>query len=159
SPLLANLPAKEVLFQHSSGVWAQYTFGDGKASLGAAVVKVGGPICYGMGKGLGMTAGTLPKVGKLCETMLYLNPADHDGYQSCSVDGSPEHTWGPAWNVNRDNGCFDDPGWGGSLGPVASEANVEGGTAQSHPVGFGWAIGVNTGAAGTGANWMRVYAR
>ncbi len=159
SPLLANLPAKEVLFQHSSGVWAQYTFGDGKSSLGATVAKTGGPICYGQGKGLAMTAGSLLKTGKLCETMLYLNPADHDGVPSCNTDNTPEHAWGPAWNVNRDVGCFDDPGWAGSLGPVTSEPSTEGGTAQGHPVGFGWAIGVNGGSPGSASNWMRVFAR
>ena len=160
SPLLGSMPISEVYFVHASGAWARYPLGKGTQSLGQVVAATAGPVCYTLtGAGIAMAAGTIAAGGKLCDTNLYLNADDHDSYAVCTNDNDPEPAWGPAWNVNREAGCFDDPGWGGSLGPVKSEAATEGGTAQPEAIGFGWALGLNKGTAGTATNWMRVYGR
>ncbi|MSQ84050.1 MAG: hypothetical protein EXR77_14400 [Myxococcales bacterium] len=160
SPLLGSMPVAEVMFVHATGLWASYPLGKGAQSLGGVIVATGGPICYAKGgPGIKQAAGTLIKADKLCDTDLYLNPDDHDNNTGCTGDNDPESAWGPAWNVNREAGCFDDPGWAGGLGPVKSEPATEGGTAQPVAVGFGWALSLNKGTAGSGQNWMRVYGR
>ncbi len=161
SPLLGSMPITDVYFVHASGAYAQYPLGKGTQSLGQAIAAAGGPTCYPMtGAGIAMTAGTIAAGGKLCDTKLYLNADDHDGStNSCNGDNDPEPSWGPTWNVNRESGCFDDPGWAASLGPVKSEPATEGGTAQPQAIGFGWALGLNKGTNGSATNWMRVYGR
>ena len=160
SPLLAQLPIKEVMFSHVGGVWAQYKVGEGKQSLGQLVAATtgnySGSKCYALNgnDGWPLVAGNLQNGGNLCNTSLYLNAADHDGQQGC---GDNEHSWGPVWNVKGPAGCFDDPGEYGALGPVLSNPGNEG---QNPPnLGFGWALGLNKGKVGAAQNWMRVYVR
>jgi hypothetical protein len=158
SKLLHTLPMQQLLFVHApSNVWVQYgAVADGKTSLAAVITAVGDKKCYPLkGGGIPPIAGTLKVGGKLCDANLYFNPADHDnvGYK-CGVDSTPEDTFGPAWNVYREEGCFDDPGWAGGLGPVASEPYSE-----YNNIGFGWALNLPYGTPGSGANRMAVFAR
>ncbi len=154
SPLMNQLPFGDLLFVHEpSTVWAAYAnVGDGKQALGQKIAAVGGPVCWTPAQGWPQTAGTLAAGGTLCSTKLYMNADDHDGKATC---GDNEQSWGPTWSVNLNNGCpFDDPGQSGSLGPLLNQP-----TAEQAAMGFGAALGLNKGKAGTGQNAMRVYVR
>jgi hypothetical protein len=67
----------------------------------------------------------------------------------------------PSWDVGANNGChFDDPGENGGLGPNAVQPDVEYSADPTYrALGFGWAVGGNTGALGSGENHLHVYVR
>ena len=152
---LHDLKFSDLLFVHApSNTWAAYgKVGDGKTSLAQHITAVGGPKCHAPGSGHPVTAGTLKAGVNLCEDRLYFNAHDHDGKPtSC---GDNDATWGPSWSGSANNGCpFDDPGDTGSLGPIVGSPGSE-----RAAVGWGGALGLNKGAAGTGANHMKVYIR
>ena len=131
----------------------QATIDLAKASDAVMLGAVGGPKCHAPGSGHPVTAGTLKAGVNLCEDRLYFNAHDHDGKPtSC---GDNDATWGPSWSGSANNGCpFDDPGDTGSLGPIVGSPGSE-----RAAVGWGGALGLNKGAAGTGANHMKVYIR
>ncbi len=152
---LHDLKFTDVLFVHApSSVWAAYhKVGDGKASLAEHINKIGGPVCHKAGTGTPVSAGTLKVGGNLCETRLYFNAHDHDGKPTACGDN--DAGWGPAWSAKNNNPCpFDDPGATSGLGPI-----VGSGGSERPSVGFGWGLGLNKGAAGTGQNHMKVYVR
>lgn len=96
----------------------------------------------------------------LCDTDLYLSPADLDGVDCDVPEPHRSDAWGPAWSVGGNDGCpLDDVGETGSLGPSALEdPAVEYGLAEP-AVGFGRALGLNTGVPGSGQNRIEVYGR
>ena len=155
SRALQDVAFSDVLFVHApSNTWAAYgKVGDGKSSLAQHIAMVGGPKCHLAGSGHALTAGTLKASGNLCETRLYFNAHDHDG--NATACGDDDATWGPSWNGKSNNGCpFDDPASTGSLGPM-----IGSGGSERPASGWGWALGLNKGAAGSGANHMKVYIR
>lgn len=154
SAAYGELPFTDLLFVHSSTTWAAYgAVGDGVDGLDEFVGALGEPTCQDDTAGWPMTAGTLAASGDLCSTDLYFNAQDRDGAVTCD-GGSPSDAYGPSWSGAGNDGCpLDDAGSYG-LGP-ASDAP----TSESDGLGFGHALGLNTGAAGTGANWMQVYVR
>ncbi len=154
SPALGLLPIGELLFVHRpSDATARYALPT-SAPLPAQLPAE--PDCAPIG--LPLVAGDLGP--GLCDTALYLSPADLDGVDCDVPEPHRSDAWGPAWSVGGNDGCpLDDVGETGSLGPSALEdPTVEYGLAAP-AVGFGGAIGLNTGAAGTGANRMEVYGR
>ena len=157
SEALHRVPMTEVLAVHQpSGTWAAYpAVGDGSAALSSVIAGVGDAYCWRDGGGYEMGAGSLVATGGLCDTDLYLNPADHDGGGgSCSCADCLSHAHGPAWSVNTGDGCpFDGVGAGGSVGPDSASA------AESAAVGFGAAMGINTGVAAAGENAIWVLVR
>ena len=166
SAALHQTPMKDVLFIHQpSGVWASYhDVGDGKGSLAKKIDAIGGPRCWTPTDGYELTVGTLLPQGNLCSTKLYFNAKDHDGWAICRPTKSIQHAWGPVWSTSKNAGCpFDDPGHHGSLGPDAAPApSLEySGTslALGKAVGFGYALGLNTGREATGQNYMWVFVR
>jgi len=149
SPAYHQLSARDLMFVHfPSQTWVSYhDVGDGKASIAKTIETIGGPHCWGKDDGYKQSAGSL-KVGvKLCDTKLYFNTLDHDGKWTC---GDNEHSYGPAWSANDGGGCpLDDPGEISGMGPVVKAPKVE-----QNSVGFGNALGLNKGKAGSGANFM-----
>ena len=154
SSLLHALAMKDLLFVHApSGAWASYHgVGNGSQSLAKKIEAVGGQVCYQPGQGFPLGGGTIAATAKLCSTHLYFNADDHDGKAEC---GDNDQSWGPAWSANVNNGCpFDDPGSSSGLGATFSQPAVE-----QVSIGFGAALGLNTGAAGSGQNRMAIYVR
>ena len=158
---MIHLNFKDVLAIHApSGVWAAYhNVGNGSTSLGYHITTIPFPNCTTT-SGYTMSAGTLSTSGtSLCNTNLFFNIGDYDGggLSNCSNLGSTLNnaTYGPAWSVNQNNGCpFDDPGTHSSLG-----INYQAKDTEQTAIGFGWAIGGNTGTAGTGDNHMKIFIR
>ncbi len=154
---LTRVATTDVLVVHQpSGTWAAYgAVGDGSEDLAAIIASYGDEYCWREGRGFEMTAGSLVASGNLCDTDLYLNAADHDGGGgSCSCADCTSHAYGPSWNVDSGDGCpFDDPGMMSSLGP-SSDLSTE-----SSAVGFGSALGLNTGATGAGENYAWILVR
>ncbi|MDP2306927.1 MAG: fibrinogen-like YCDxxxxGGGW domain-containing protein [Pseudomonadota bacterium] len=147
---------EDLLFVHApSGEWAAYgSLGTG-GFFGDFVEAQGGPNCLSEADGFPMTAGTLTVRGTLCSTSLYFNAKDHDGPASCDVGTSLDHTWGPNWSANWNNGCpFDDVGSVSTLGPNQYHPDDERGWQ-----GFGWALGLNTGTADAAENALSVFVR
>ena len=167
SRALHEVKGGDVLFVHApSGVWASY-YGVGKdnQSLAEAIEEVGGPICWQPSEGHKMESGTLVAEEKLCSTDLYFGAGDWDGTGACTL-GQSNDSFGPTWSVDVNGGCpFDDPGTNGSLGPSTGSnvpgpgADIEYGSKLNMAMGFGWALGVNSGDAGAAENYMRVFVR
>jgi len=159
---LHDLAFHDMLFVHApSNHWASYHgVSDGKRSLAEHIASIPVPNCS-TGSGHPMAAGTITATGTpLCNTHLYFNIGDYDG-GSLSNCTDLSRSWnnavvGPAWSVNNNNGChFDDPGLFSGLGPDNNEKGVE----YNSGLGFGWAMDGNTGAAGAGVNYLRVFVR
>ena len=137
---------------------------DGIGDFGSLVEAIGEKICYDGTDGYPMAAGTLSVSGSLCSTQLFLNPRDNDGGVCQPAGDYANHTHGPAWSVENNNSCpLDDPGSTGSLGPgeahPSTEATVGGNIPGTQSVGFGWALGLNTGTSGAAENYMWVLVR
>lgn len=155
SPAYAELPFTDLLFVHSSTTWAAYAaVGDGIDGLDEFVAALGEPSCQDVGDGWPMSAGTLVASGDLCSTDLYFNAKDRDGRSDCGGTGTKSDGYGPMWSGASNHGCpLDDTAQYG-LGP-----NSDSTTSEFAGLGFGYALGLNTGTAGTGANWLQVYVR
>ncbi|MEC9071596.1 MAG: fibrinogen-like YCDxxxxGGGW domain-containing protein, partial [Myxococcota bacterium] len=150
SAALHDLAFTDLLFVHApSGVWAAYNqVGDGSGSLADTIGAYGGESIkwdyYGFEPvpGYPLTAGTLSVTGKMCTDQLYFNATDQDG-------SGYEYAYGPSWNANRNSTkCFDDPGIGATLGTGNYGPTDE----EQLSMGFGEALELNTGEAGTGEN-------
>lgn len=156
SEALHRSPVTDVMLTHApSGVWARYdAVGTGALGLADEIAGYGDETCWRDDDGFAMTAGGLTASGDLCNTDLYLNAADKDGGGSCSCPSCDEDAFGPTFSVDAGDGCgLDDPGSSGSLGPASGDA------AESDALGFGSALGLNTGVAGAAENYVRVYVR
>ncbi len=165
SPALHELPFRELKFRHlPSEHWMTYEAGDGGTSLAGLLSHVGGPVCWTAGEGFSPVDGSLALAG-LCDDNLYLNPVDQDGDAGCDpAEPHRSDAWGPAWSGGGNDGCpFDDVGELTGLGPSSLEdPSLEYGAAPSdvsRGIGFGQALGLNTGEIGTGQNRMEVLAR
>ncbi len=137
SEAMNRQPARDVLFVHSSGVWAAYhdVVGD-EQSLGAFIDEQP-PGCLTVADGFPLSDGTLTKAGSLCSTNLYFNAADCDG---------DANAFGPVWSAGPS--CpLDTPGTY-SLGPDQSAPAVESGRGFAHAIG-----------AAAEDDWTRVYVR
>ena len=155
-----DVSGDQVMFRHQpSGVWASYQLPTGPGStLAETVAEAGPPTTLTAGTGLELVAGTLTVGANLNETRLYLSAAD--------CDGTGENSYGPTWNASLNHACdFDDAGSNG-VGPSQVVPDLETNTYTSGgaytgvlSVGFGLARGLNTGAAGTGANHLQAYGR
>lgn len=168
SPAYHAIPASDLLFIHQpSDVWAHYAnVGSGTTTLGEIILAAGSPVCDYMldDMGVELAAGTLTSSGMLCDTDLYFNLGDHEmDLNSCMDFGSGSNTasFGPVWSANKGAGCpFDDPAEFG-LGPHgpcgACPANFP--STEFNYLGFGNALGLNTGTAGEGENYMQIYVR
>ena len=160
SRALHEVGMTDVLFFHEpSGTWASYeSISSGVNGYDAFAQSHSEATCYNHGDGYAMTAGTLTTSGQLCSTELFINAADRDGGTCGNGDG--DDALGPSWSVSNSSCPFDDPGTIGSLGPTpmypAEEGDNQG---AGNPLGFGWAIGGNTGTAGTGENYIQVFVR
>jgi hypothetical protein len=157
---LHEVPMTGLLIEHApSGVWASYngvrTPGV-PTSLADHMLELGS-VCYVDRKGIKLSDGTLTEGGALCSTHLYMSPVDQDGADSCASD---DDAWGPAWSASNNSGCpLDDPGLTG-FGPNALYPGAEADSSfQGFGAGFGWALGLNTGAPGTGENAVRLWVR
>ncbi|PKN59542.1 MAG: hypothetical protein CVU56_00515 [Deltaproteobacteria bacterium HGW-Deltaproteobacteria-14] len=165
---LHRLPFTALLFNHEpSGDWAMYGVKTAATNLGAHLGSISDPQCpAAKSSGLGMLAGTLTVAASgsgLCDTDLYFHLGDREGgdvtVAACLArsSGSSQDTYGPGWNIRNNSGnaacAFDDPSYGGT-GPQYGA-----GTTETNYRGFGWALGLNTGAAGTGANYLQVFVR
>ncbi|MFH1463163.1 MAG: fibrinogen-like YCDxxxxGGGW domain-containing protein [Pseudomonadota bacterium] len=157
SRALHQLPFTDLLFVHQpSGDWAAYhDVGDGADDLGTFIAWWGGTECWAEGDGWDMSDGTIGAFYDLCSTQLYFNARDHDGGATCGCADCDDDAYGPVWSAINTSSCpFDDPGPSGGLGPQGGDVRVE-----STALGFGAALGLNTGTAASGANLMLVYAR
>ena len=160
SRALHEVGMTDVLFFHEpSETWASYeSISSGVNGYDAFAQSHSEATCYNHGDGYAMTAGTLTTSGQLCSTELFINAADRDGGTCGNGDG--DDALGPSWSVSNGSCPFDDPGTFGSLGPnpmyPAEEGDNQG---AGNPLGFGWAIGGNTGTAGTGENHIQVFVR
>ena len=170
SPALHRLPFKDLLFVHQpSGIWAAYhNIGQGGGTV-AQFLDSPALWCFpANGAGFPMSAGTLKKAGQLCNTNLYVHGQDvwqPKGYISCASQtdqGSMDHAWGPTWLTwapqsgpyHRCKLGFENPGFEGAMGPVSSSPKIEGGA-----LGFGLALGLNSGTKAVGANYLQIYVR
>jgi hypothetical protein len=159
-------PFRDLLFVHApSGVWAAYGgVGNGSTSAASFMNSISAPVCNRAlaGNGYEMTAGTLTAVAtsgrRICDTDLYFHQGDFEGpvqsvWYCRAADSYQNSTYGPGWNLGDNNGCpFDDPSFA-SFGPdVLSAVEMRG-------EGFGYALGLSTGAAGTATNYIQMYVR
>lgn len=160
-PAMNEMNFTDILFIHApSGVWAAYNnVGDGTTSLGYHITTYPFPNCP-TSPGYLMSSGSLTTSGtSLCGTYLYFNVGDRDGqslsYCANIFNSLNNATYGPAWSINKNSGCpFDDPGTHSSLGLDYQSPGTE-----WPAVGYGYAIGGNTGTAGNGENYMQVFIR
>lgn len=156
SEALHRSPVTDVLLTHApSGIWAAYA-GVGTASLTLAgeIAAYGDESCWRDDDGFPMTAGGISATGDLCNTDLYFNAADKDGGGSCSCSNCTEDAHGPTYSVNAGEGCgLDDPGASGSLGPSSGDST------EDTALGFGDALGLNTGAPAAAENYVQVWVR
>jgi hypothetical protein len=166
SRALHALPFKDLLFLHApSGEWAAYaSVGNGSMSAASFMAAINAPVCDPSlaGNGYPLTAGTLTKRGLLCDTDLYFHLGDFDGLGSVEycrrarADESQDSTYGPGWNIGYNGGCpFDDPS-SASFGPDIHPRHV---SQEIGDVGFGFALGLNSGATGTATNYIHMYIR
>jgi hypothetical protein len=159
-------PVEDIAFIHQpSGEWAAY---NAVSALGAPLsylsLAAGESQCLSGGDGYSLSAGTITASGDLCSTDLYFNPADHDGDTvgvDCLDSENTSHAFGPAWSAGWTpgdaDGCpFDDPGTTSSLGPSSESGET---LYESSALGFGAALGLNTGAAGGAENYIWVLVR
>jgi len=147
----------DLLFVHApSGDWAAYEgVADGSEDMGEVVEWWDGTHCWADGDGYDMSAGTVAAFYDLCSTQLYFNAEDHDGNTTCGCADCTDHAYGPTWSAISTASCpFDDPASSGGLGPQPNDVRAE-----STALGFGEALSLNTGAAGSGENNMRIYCR
>lgn len=104
-----------------------------------------------------LSDGTIAVKGGLCDTRLYFNRGDLDGTQAqCegSEDGTPQNTFGPCFSRSNNSPCpFDDPD-GSGFGPNQQIPGDE-----EAGLGFGRALGLNTGAPNTGENHLMLLVR
>ena len=166
SPAYHDLGFTDVLFIHApSGVTAEYAgVSAGTRDFGSFIDAYPKPTCgWTGGAGFPLTGGTLTASGALCDTDLYISPADKDG-TTCSTSwtgASRNHTIGPAWSAHHNSPCpFDDTASDG-LGPINQCSNCAAGTSalEAGGRGFGADAGLNTGTAGLAENYLQVYVR
>ncbi|PRQ06531.1 hypothetical protein [Enhygromyxa salina] len=116
------------------------------------------------GNGFPLTGGTLSNSGLLCDTDLYFNLGDHEqDLASCMDLGSGSNTasYGPVWSAEKGAGCpFDDPAEYG-LGPhgPCGVCPMQFPSMEFNYLGYGNALGLNSGAAGSATNYMQIYVR
>jgi hypothetical protein len=151
------LPFSDLLFVHQpSGVWAAYhDVGDGTDPFEELLGQALEGVCDTRQWAYPLSAGTLPDDDPaLCDTQLYFNRVDLDGgAATCGAPGT-NTTYGPHWNAVNNDACpFDDPAQAG-FGPDQGEPTVE-----TSAVGFGRALGLNTGAPAVGENYLQMYVR
>ncbi len=131
----------DLLAMHEpSGTWAAYAPGDGRSLAAFLDDQPTDPATTWP-----MAAGTLAASGPLCTTDLGFNVVD-------LAFGADSH--GPTWGVDVGTGCWTTPGATGGIGPNDADQGVE-----SSARGFGQALGLNTGAAGSGENSISVWVR
>jgi hypothetical protein len=172
SAAMHDVAMTDLLFLHSTPstpltpAWAGYNgVGDGVSSFAEFMGTYSDSTCYTCSSastcsgGYLMTAGTISAGGDLCSTDLFFNAKDHDGPLATCKDDNNAH--GPSWSTNNgeggawEDGCpFDDPGKRGSLGPDKYYPGDE-----RDALGFGYALGLNTGTAGAGVNNIQVLVR
>ncbi|PRP92778.1 hypothetical protein ENSA5_47480 [Enhygromyxa salina] len=166
-----ELVFRDILAVHApSEVWAAYEdVSQGSTDLGHYVGAIPSPNCdYELaGNGVEMTDGTLESnldegVG-LCDTDLYFNLGDHEvSVDYCLISaGHSNATYGLAWSKGENNGCpFDDANSAG-LGPNSPCESCDSGTEKEevNGRGFAHALGLNTGTAGAGENYMAIFVR
>lgn len=163
---------RDILTVHQpSGMWAQYDdVSGGNTDLGHFVGAVPSPNCNDelAGNGLEMTDGTLvagvnDQGEGLCDTDLYVNLGDHESnIEYCLGSlGCSTATYGLVWNRGGNDGCDFDDANTGSLGPASQCACCEPGTdmVETNGRGFASPLGLNTGAAGAGENFIQVLLR
>ena len=167
STALHDVSMQDLLFVHApSGIWAGYNDVDTNGvSFGEFMLNYQTPVIYSYGDGYPLTSGNLTAVNSLNETALYISAADQDN--------GGNDTFGPNWNSTFNNNTyFDDPA-NASLGPCGSLASTTIGLCSELEwnqffsgsytgvlgVGFGYAIGANTGEAGMAQNRMQVFVR
>jgi hypothetical protein len=157
-----DLQMHDAMFLHSpSLVWASYNdVSDGTRAFGQVVGARAAPNCD-VNSGFTQSAGTLIKAGKLCDTKLYMNLGDRDGDGTgvrCSVlnliSNDDQSTYGPAWSMDKNDGCpFDDPaesGFGPTLAARGEELDAQ---------GFGAALNANLAPNNSGLNFLQLYVR
>ena len=167
SPAYHALRFRDLLFVHApSGITAEYAgVDDGTRDLGSFIAGIPFPVCDEAlgGNGHPLTGGTLTQ-GTLCDTDLYFNVGDHESTEATcnNLAAANNHAaFGPVWSRANNNGCpFDDPDRV-ALGPQNQCGQCAAGTSASErfALGFGSALGLNTGARNTGANHMQILAR
>lgn len=163
-----RVPFSALMFAHEpSGIWAVYEVPSNGMDLGSFMGSLPSPHCDAAlpGNGIPLTAGTLTVEGDLCDTDLYFHVADWDGgaVTACADPLRPFNnaTFGPLWNRAANGGCpFDDP-VDASLGPSIQcvDCNPGEGMLERQGVGFGLAIGANTGMPTMAENYMHVLVR
>lgn len=169
SPAYHAIPARDLLFIHQpSDVWAHYANVGPMMpiTIGDIILAAGSPVCDYMlgGNGFELAGGTLTASGMLCDTDLYFNLGDHEQDLIACMDfgsGSNTASFGPVWSADKGAGCpFDDPAEFG-LGPHgpcgACPANFP--STEFNYLGFGNALGLNTGSPDMGENYMQMYVR
>ena len=167
SRLLHQLPVRDLAFRHlPSGLWIEYAgVGDGSSPL-ADLLLADEPPCWQPGEGHPPTGGDVEALeGGLCDPNLYLHAQDQDGDAGCApAEPHRSDAWGPAWSAGGNDGCpFDDVGELTSLGPsVLEDPEIEYGAVPdgvSRGIGFGQALGLNSGAVGSGENRIELLIR
>lgn len=164
SRALHVVPFSDLLFVHApSTVWAAYAgVGNGALDLANFMAGIPYPVCdlALAGNGYPMTAGTMIKAERLCDTGLYFHLGDFDGTGDPSYcaagDSYQNSSFGPCWNMGDNDGCpFDDSGYA-SLGP---SRYVPAQDIESIGAGFGHALGLNKGVAAQAQNYVQMYVR
>lgn len=159
---------KDLLFVHHPSLeWAAYEdVGNWSSSFGSFIADQPAPVCTS-DAGFEMTGGTLLTNGtSLCDTRLYIHLGDRDGGSASVAEcldittppgsGTNTYAFGPAWNVDHNQGCpFDDPDESG-LGPLAATCGetCDWGDLEREGRGFARALGVPTDGT-----QLRVYVR
>lgn len=156
----STLTMRDLLFVHApSDQWASYEdVGDASATLTEFIAGYPTLTCSDTEEGsFPLSEGTIAVKGGLCDTRLYFNRGDLDGtQQQCegAAEGSPQNTFGPCFSRSNNSPCpFDDPD-GSGFGPNQQIPGDE-----EAGLGFGRALGLNTGEASTGENHLMLFVR
>ncbi|MEC7751743.1 MAG: DUF4215 domain-containing protein [Myxococcota bacterium] len=157
SPAYHQVPMQDILVKHEpSGIWSSYSrVGDGGEDLGSFIDGFRGLQCHDQADGIASQAGMLAQADGICNTKLYFNCGAEQA-PVCGGDNEANSTYGLCFSVRVGGRCDFSQAWRGGFGPNSSSNTQQ---LESNQLGFGQALGLNTGRAGQAQNYIHILVR
>ena len=97
----------------------------------------------------------LAQADGICNTKLYFNCGAEQA-PVCGGDNEANSTYGLCFSVRVGGRCDFSQAWRGGFGPNSSSNTQQ---LESNQLGFGQALGLNTGRAGQAQNYIHILVR